>query len=76
MRVQKLRNKDRVKAKKMEGNKVESELFDSLLGFTKVFDLLVDLKPIILGHNLLLDLMILYNQLHQPLPGEDLKMFL
>jgi hypothetical protein len=41
---------------------------DSLLGFSRLFKLLVELKKPIVGHNLLLDLMIMYNQFHDQLP--------
>ncbi|KAL1140846.1 hypothetical protein AAG570_000774 [Ranatra chinensis] len=53
---------------------LEEEILDRQLGFTKVFNLLVSLKKPIVGHNLLLDLMIMYNQFYNPLPS-SLKLF-
>ena len=46
---------------------LEEDMMDSLLGFSRVFKLLVEMKKPIVGHNLLLDLMIMYNQFHEPL---------
>ena len=50
---------------------LEDDMMDSLLGFSRLFKLLVELKKPIVGHNLLLDLMIMYNQFHEQLPSES-----
>lgn len=45
------------------------EIFiDTMLGFTNVFRLLVNLRKPIIGHNLLTDLMIMYHRFENPLP--------
>lgn len=51
-----------------EGNELDKKLLDAFVGFSKVFKLLVNFKKPIIGHNLLLDLMYMYQQLHRPLP--------
>ncbi|KAK9512210.1 hypothetical protein O3M35_000679 [Rhynocoris fuscipes] len=43
-------------------------LIESLLGFSRIFRLLTKIKKPLVGHNLLLDLLIMYNQFHQDLP--------
>lgn len=53
---------------------LEEELVDSLLGFTKVFRLLVSLKKPLVGHNLLSDLLLMYDNFYEPLP-ESYGMF-
>uniref|UniRef100_A0A1B6F437 Uncharacterized protein n=1 Tax=Cuerna arida TaxID=1464854 RepID=A0A1B6F437_9HEMI len=67
--VKKLSAEEIQKALESEGNQLDSALIHNLLGFTKVFKLLIALKKPIIGHNLLLDLMILYNQMYKPLPS-------
>ncbi|PSN35310.1 Pre-piRNA 3'-exonuclease trimmer [Blattella germanica] len=47
---------------------LEDDVMDFLLGFSNIFKLLVELRKPIVGHNLLLDLMIMYNQFQEPLP--------
>lgn len=49
---------------------LEEDMMDSLLGFSRLFKLLVELRKPIVGHNLLLDLMIMYNQFHEQLPTQ------
>ncbi|GFG28528.1 hypothetical protein Cfor_08890 [Coptotermes formosanus] len=49
---------------------MEEDMLDSLLGFSRLFKLLIELKKPIVGHNLLLDLMIMYNQFHEQLPTQ------
>jgi hypothetical protein len=49
---------------------MEEDMLDSLLGFSRLFKLLIELKKPIVGHNLLLDLMIMYNQFHEQLPSK------
>lgn len=48
---------------------LEKELIDNYLGFTKVFRLLCDIKKPIVGHNLFLDLLILFNTFENELPN-------
>ncbi|XP_075220947.1 pre-piRNA 3'-exonuclease trimmer-like isoform X3 [Lycorma delicatula] len=52
----------------INGNYLERDILDYFLGFTKIFRLLVSSKKPIVGHNLFIDLMILYNQFYEPLP--------
>jgi len=64
-----------VQRKEYEENKgkdksLEEDMLDSLLGFTRLFKVLVELKKPIVGHNLLLDLMLMYNQFHEQLPSK------
>lgn len=64
-----------VQRKEYEENKekhksLEEDMLDSLLGFSRLFKLLIELKKPIVGHNLLLDLMIMYNQFHEQLPTQ------
>lgn len=56
-------NKDKDKS-------LEEDMLDSLLGFSRLFKLLVELKKPIVGHNILLDLMLMYNQFHEQLPSK------
>uniref|UniRef100_A0A0V0GB39 Putative polya-specific ribonuclease parn-like domain-containing protein 1 n=1 Tax=Triatoma dimidiata TaxID=72491 RepID=A0A0V0GB39_TRIDM len=44
-------------------------LIESLRGFTKLFKLLTRSKKPLVGHNLLFDLLIMYNQFYQQLPS-------
>ncbi|XP_022243019.1 pre-piRNA 3'-exonuclease trimmer-like [Limulus polyphemus] len=46
----------------------EDKMLNKLLGFTRVFRLLKDAKKPLVGHNLLMDLMLMYNQFYKPLP--------
>jgi hypothetical protein len=55
---------------KDEDKSLEADLMDSLLGFSRLFKVLVELQKPIVGHNLLLDLMIMYNQFHKQLPSK------
>ncbi|KAF7995092.1 hypothetical protein HCN44_004564 [Aphidius gifuensis] len=51
-----------------DNNSLENKLMDYCMGFTKIFKLLKSLKKPIVGHNLLLDLMFMYQQFYEPLP--------
>lgn len=51
-----------------ESERLEEELLDSLLGFTKVFRLLTELKKPIIGHNVLTDLALMAHTFEAPLP--------
>ena len=55
---------------KEKDESLEEDLLDSLLGFSRLFKLLVELKKPIVGHNILLDLMLMYNQFHEQLPSK------
>uniref|UniRef100_A0A1B6LCA4 Uncharacterized protein n=1 Tax=Graphocephala atropunctata TaxID=36148 RepID=A0A1B6LCA4_9HEMI len=69
VKVQKLSSEKIQKAREAEDDQLDSALIDNLLGFSKVFKLLVALKKPIIGHNLLPDLMFLYNLMYEPLPS-------
>jgi hypothetical protein len=61
--------------KALEENKekhktLEENVMDSLLGFSRLFKLLIELQKPIVGHNILLDLMIMYNQFYEQLPSK------
>ncbi|XP_039291945.1 pre-piRNA 3'-exonuclease trimmer [Nilaparvata lugens] len=67
--VRKVSREERERLEREDKNGLDEWIVDTMLGFTKVFRLLVDAKKPIVGHNLMLDLMILYNQFHKPLPN-------
>lgn len=48
---------------------LEKELLDYYIGFSIVFKLLASSKKIIVGHNILLDLMFMHQQFYKPLPN-------
>ncbi|CAH1801558.1 unnamed protein product [Owenia fusiformis] len=48
--------------------KLENRIMDSLLGFTRIFRLLIQHKKPLVGHNMLTDLLLMYDKFHQPLP--------
>lgn len=43
----------------------KSQAWQSMLGFSQVFQLLVEHKKPLIGHNLLTDLLFMYKQFHQ-----------
>ncbi|KAI4461535.1 poly a -specific ribonuclease/target of egr1 member 1 [Holotrichia oblita] len=47
---------------------LEEIVMDNMLGFTKVFRFLIQLKKPLIGHNLLTDIMIMYHRFENPLP--------
>ncbi|XP_026671379.1 pre-piRNA 3'-exonuclease trimmer-like isoform X2 [Ceratina calcarata] len=51
-----------------DNNRLEDELLDSYIGFSKVFKLLSACKKPFIGHNMLLDLMFIHQQFYKPLP--------
>lgn len=51
-----------------KSSNLEKDIHDRLLGFTKVFRLLCNSSKPVIGHNLLLDLMLLLNICDKPLP--------
>lgn len=46
-----------------------SELFNSLIGFRRVFLALVKHQKPLIGHNMLLDLLLIFDKFHKPLPA-------
>ncbi|XP_067667980.1 pre-piRNA 3'-exonuclease trimmer-like [Haliotis asinina] len=46
----------------------QQQLLNSLLGFTRVFRILTECKKPLIGHNMLMDLMFMYDKFFQPLP--------
>ncbi|XP_022918422.2 pre-piRNA 3'-exonuclease trimmer-like [Onthophagus taurus] len=52
--------------------KLNQDLLDNMLGFTKVFRLLTKYNKPIIGHNLLMDLMLLYKSCENTLPNSYL----
>ncbi|XP_046582765.1 pre-piRNA 3'-exonuclease trimmer-like [Haliotis rubra] len=46
----------------------QQQLLNTLLGFTRVFRILTECKKPLIGHNMLMDLMFLYDKFFQPLP--------
>uniref|UniRef100_A0A8D9BWS0 Poly(A)-specific ribonuclease PARN n=1 Tax=Cacopsylla melanoneura TaxID=428564 RepID=A0A8D9BWS0_9HEMI len=52
----------------------KSQAWQSMLGFSQVFNLLVEAKKPLIGHNLFTDLLFMYKQFYQPLPA-NLKRF-
>lgn len=50
---------------------LQNAVLVSLLGFSRVFRLLVELKKPIIAHNCTLDFMIMYKQFYRPLPSKD-----
>nr|CAD7411507.1 unnamed protein product [Timema poppensis] len=51
-----------------ESSSLEHDVIKSMLGFSRVFKLLTELGKPLVGHNLLLDLALMYAQFHEPLP--------
>ncbi|XP_052801364.1 poly(A)-specific ribonuclease PNLDC1-like isoform X2 [Mya arenaria] len=48
--------------------KQEEQLVLKMLGFTRVFRVMKQCKKPLLGHNMLMDLMLMYDKFHRPLP--------
>ncbi|XP_060567626.1 poly(A)-specific ribonuclease PNLDC1-like, partial [Ruditapes philippinarum] len=46
----------------------EDTLLENMLGFTRIFKLMTQLKKPLLGHNCLMDLMLIYDKFYNPLP--------
>ncbi|CAH0390276.1 unnamed protein product [Bemisia tabaci] len=66
VRITESQHKDLVK--KGVSKDLEDSVIDALVGFSKIVKLLMEFKKPIVGHNLLLDLLILHNQFYLPLP--------
>nr|XP_033323389.1 pre-piRNA 3'-exonuclease trimmer-like isoform X1 [Megalopta genalis] len=47
---------------------LDKALLDTYIGFSKIFKLLTSSKKPIIGHNILLDLMLMHQQFYKPLP--------
>lgn len=54
-------------------NNLEEDLILDLLGFTKIFRLLISLEKPIIGHNLFQDLLLMYQNFEEPLPTSYMK---
>lgn len=57
-----------VEDRTVEDRSLEEAVIRSQVGFSDVIKLLISLKKIIIGHNFLLDIMLMYNQFHERLP--------
>lgn len=70
VRIQKIRSEDHAKLKEDKSirQKLDDDLITSLLGFSHVFKLLIQLRKPMIGHNCLLDFMLMYQQFYEPLP--------
>lgn len=55
---------------KMDKEVEQQKLKQSLLGFTRVFRVLREYQKPLVGHNMLMDLLFLYDKFFQPLPAE------
>jgi len=73
--VRKVNLEVRKKSDAENNKKEEQEAFDTLIGFSKFFSLLVEKDIPIVGHNLLLDLMMMFQQFIGPLPGNITFLF-
>lgn len=51
-----------------EGQVLKEKTLDYMLGFSKVFDLIVKQQKPIVGHNLFMDLLFMHEKFYQPLP--------
>ncbi|XP_077867763.1 poly(A)-specific ribonuclease PNLDC1-like [Saccoglossus kowalevskii] len=65
--VKKVSNIVRKELEKSEGF-LEERILDKLLGFSKVIGTLIETKKPIIGHNMLLDLLFIYQQFYRELP--------
>jgi len=68
--VSKTERKELETQEKLNGDELEKQLIDSMLGFTKVIRHLSESRKPIVGHNCLLDVLKIYNQFIKPLPGK------
>ncbi|KOC67680.1 Poly(A)-specific ribonuclease PARN-like domain-containing protein 1 [Habropoda laboriosa] len=66
--IVKVPKKTQIYLKKHANNNIEDILLKTCIGFSKVFKLLSSCKKPIVGHNMLLDLMFIYQQFYKPLP--------
>lgn len=60
----------RLKTERNRRQSLKFDLYYSLLGFTRIFRLIVDAKKPIIGHNMYLDLIVMYQQFENPLPKD------
>ncbi|XP_014240094.1 pre-piRNA 3'-exonuclease trimmer-like [Cimex lectularius] len=65
-----VKNVGEVDRKKFEFDKndIKEKILDSLLGFSKVYQMMVECKKPLVGHNLFIDLLTMYNQFYDELP--------
>jgi len=54
----------------VESVREKENLTRIMLGFTRVFRCIVDAKKIVVGHNMMIDLLLFYQQFHKPLPAK------
>ncbi|CAK9831519.1 Pre-piRNA 3'-exonuclease trimmer [Anthophora retusa] len=66
--IVKVTNEEQMRLEEQNSDCLESELLNTCIGFSKVFKLLSSCKKPIVGHNMLLDLMFIYQQFYKPLP--------
>ncbi|GAB6030329.1 Poly(A)-specific ribonuclease pnldc1 [Chamberlinius hualienensis] len=66
--VKKVSAVERAELMNSNENELENKLMEEFLGFTKVFNCLLTHKKPLIGHNLLTDLILMYNQFYKPLP--------
>lgn len=55
-------------SEKADQRQQEEVMLEDMLGFTRVFRLLKQLKKPLLGHNFMMDLMLIYDKFYKPLP--------
>ncbi|CAG2174432.1 unnamed protein product, partial [Oppiella nova] len=60
--------KQRAQHMKEEQNERE-RVIDGMVGFSKIFQCLVDARRPIVGHNMIMDLLFIYHHFYQPLPS-------
>ncbi|XP_054168235.1 poly(A)-specific ribonuclease PNLDC1-like [Oppia nitens] len=66
--------KERANLLKEDGSERE-QVIDKMIGFSKVFKCLIDIKRPIVGHNMLMDLLLMYHNFYKPLP-KKMKQFM
>jgi len=60
---------ERIKLMKIA--ELEQEVvINQMIGFSQVFKLLVEARKPIVGHNMIMDLLLMYNQFYRPLPSK------
>lgn len=65
--VKKVSHAERQQLEKLDDG-LDERLVESFLGFTRIFKALVTFKKPLVGHNLLTDLLLMYNLFYKPLP--------
>ncbi|XP_070571819.1 poly(A)-specific ribonuclease PNLDC1-like [Ptychodera flava] len=72
IRIQKISNKSRNELEE-SSECLEERLLEKVIGFSKVFQAIVQAKKPVVGHNMLLDLCFIFEKLHRPLPATYLE---